>query len=136
MRTLKALTFVIVIFLSAFSCNKSDPGAGKGGSATISLRLKHHEIGSNLINCKVYVKYNTLDRPANNIYDDSLTASSTDTIQTAVFSGLRNGNYYFYSKGCDTSLYKQVVGGLPYVIANQSAQSETLPVSENTVPCN
>lgn len=136
MRTLKLSTFVIVIILSAFSCQKTDTSAGKGGSANVTLYLKHHGVARNLTNCKVYVKYNTMDAPANGVYDDSATASSADTMQTAVFTGLKNGNYYFYGKGCDTSLFEQVVTGLPVVVASQSNQSDVLPVSENSLPCN
>ena len=135
-RVLKLSTFVIVILLTAFSCHKDDAGAGKGGSADLSFNLKHHGVAHNLINCKVYVKYNAQDAPANGVYDDSVTTTDADTMQVATFTGLKNGNYYFYGTGCDTSIFQHAIGGLPYIISSQTSITDNLAISENGVACN
>ena len=140
MRTLQLFSFLFIISFCAFSCGKSDDGgsAGKGGSANLTINMTHHGVGRNIYNGTAYIKYNTLDKPADNIYDDSLTTSSTDTIQVATFTGLKNGNYYLYGKGCDTSpsTLQQVIGGIKYTISAQTNQTYTIPVSENGIPCN
>ena len=137
MRFLHISTFIIVIVLTAFSCQKPATSvAGKGGSANVTVSIKHHGTARNLYKCKVYIKYNTVETPPNGIYDDSLTTNSADTMQTAVFSGLKNGNYYLYAYGCDTSIFQHVDGGLPYTISSQSNLSDNLPVTEHGLPCN
>jgi hypothetical protein len=143
MRTLQLSTLVAIIILACtFSCSKpgnnpnTDSTAGKGGSANVTMDLKHHGVAHNLIKCTVYVKYNTSDAPSNGIYDDSVTTTDADTMQTALFPGLKNGNYYFYGRGCDTSIFQQVTGGIPFTVSNQAAQSYVLPVSENGIHCN
>ena len=135
-RVLKLSTFVIVVLLTAFSCHKDDGGAGKGGSANLTFNLKHHGVAHNLINCTVYVKYNTQDAPANGIYDDSVKTTDADTMQVAVFNGLKNGNYYFYGSGCDTSYFQHAIGGLSYIITSQTNITDNLAISENGIPCN
>jgi len=136
MRVLKLSTFVIVILLTAFSCHKTDDGAGKGGSANLSFNLKHHGVARNLIKGTVYIKYNAQDAPANGVYDDSVKTTDADTMQVAVFSGLKNGNYYFFGIACDTSIYQHAVGGLPYIISSQANITDNLAISENGTPCN
>ena len=135
MRTLKLVVYSFALILMLYSCSpdNSAPIAGKGGNATLTLNLKHHGVGHNLINSKVYVKYNAQDVPSNRLYDDSLTAieDASDTLQIAVFSGLKNGNYYFYGTGYDTSIFKPVYGGIPFKITLQSTQAYDLPVSED-----
>lgn len=103
---------------------------GKGGSATLKVYPQHHQVSEDLIDMKVYVKYNTQDAPANGLYDDSATCTYSAGKVEAVFSGLKNGDYYFYSHGYDTVYQQPVRGGTPYKLSKQETQDMTVPVSE------
>jgi hypothetical protein len=114
------------------SCNHDDKieVAGPGGAASISVYPQHHEVARNLVNFKVYIKYNTSDAPAGGKYDDSLTCSNHDSLVSCKFTNLKNGKYYMYAYGYDTSIAQNVKGGAPYTITKQVAQDFFLPVSE------
>lgn len=103
-------------------------------NATLQVNFKHHQLAHNLSGCTLYIKYNTLDAPANGVYDDSATAKPgviADSMQTAVITKLANGNYYIYGKGYDNSIYKNVKGGTSVTIAQQAVQTIDIPVSED-----
>ncbi len=124
----------MVVLFAAFavsSCtHEPKVVAGKGGSAIVTVYPQHHENAKRLVNVTVLVKYNTSDAPAGGLYDDSVSGSNHDSLVSAVFAGLQNGNYYFYARATDTSVHQVVKGGAPYTITSQSAQSMVLPVSE------
>jgi hypothetical protein len=103
---------------------------GKGGSGSVAVYPQHHEVAKNLVNMKVYVKYNTLDAPAGGAYDDSLSCTNHDSLSSSTFTGLKNGNYYFYGYGYDTSVNKNVKGGSPFTLSAQSTVSLEIAVSE------
>ena len=123
---------VFALFLTCMVSCKPDKGVtpGKGGSATVNVYLQHHTIAKRLVNCKVYIRYNTLDAPTSGVYDDSMVCINHDSLVSCSFTGLQNGNYYFYGKGYDTSISQAVKGGLPYTISSQTVQDFDLPVSE------
>ena len=124
------LLLLIAIMATSCSHDKTEAG-GTGGSATVKVFPQHHGRTAVLDSMKVFVKYNSLDAPANGIYDDSITCTRQDTVVFGSFPGLKNGKYYFYSKGYDTSIQGRVKGGIPYTIALQRAQEFNLPVSED-----
>lgn len=124
------LTISAFLVVAACHPDKND-GPGKGGSADITLYPQHHQVAKNIINGKIYVRYNTLDVPTSGVYDDSVSCTNHDSLISGVFTGLKNGNYYFYATGYDTSIHQGVKGGSPYTISRQSAQAFNLPVSEN-----
>ena len=130
MKKLLFITAIIAIIFSACTHNNGVIIGGKGGSATVVAYPRHHGRTANLDSCMVYVKYNSLDAPANGVYDDSLLCIKGDTLFSAAFSGLKNGNYYFYGTGYDYSISQRVKGGLPYTITQQISQNLDLPVSE------
>lgn len=129
---MKGLLIAGTFLLLAAGCHpdKQD-GPGKGGSATVVVYPQHHQVAKNIINGKVYVRYNTLDAPTSGVYDDSATCTNHDSLLSGSFPGLKNGNYYFYGTGYDTSVHQPVKGGTPYTITTQSSQNLALPVSEN-----
>jgi len=127
--TLSSFGFIV---LAAIGCSKSsNDHAGKGGNATLTVQLEHHAVARNLTKGIVYIKYDATDVPANGIYDDSATCTSLDTMQKTVFTNLKNGNYFLYATGTDTSIYKPVKGGGAYTITQQGPQTYTLAVSED-----
>lgn len=124
---------ILLLLLAVASCkpDKQPVDAGKGGSATVTLYPQHHLVAKNIINAKLYVRYNTLDAPSSGLYDDSVQCTNHDQLVSGVFSGLKNGNYYFYATGYDTSVKQYLKGGIPYTITQQTDQSSALPVSED-----
>ncbi|MES2704141.1 MAG: hypothetical protein V4649_15985 [Bacteroidota bacterium] len=123
---------LFVICAAIAGCTHDTPIlSGKGGSATVVLYPRHHDTAWRLRDMKVYVKYNTLNAPANNVYDDSATGIVHDSLVSAAFTSLKNGNYYFFGKGFDTFYNQEVKGGKPYILTAQAPQNMTLPVSED-----
>jgi len=122
---------IVLLFCTFLACKKAEISiGGKGGGADITVYPQHHEVARNLINFRLYIKYNSLDAPSNGVYDDSLLCGYRDSLVYGSFSGLKNGNYYLYGRGFDTSISQNVQGGSPYTIVRQQAQSFDLPVSE------
>ncbi|SRR5690606_18962472 len=113
----------LVSFLMAgsvlfFGCKREDPApsAGKGGNATLRITPQHGG-GKELIeDAKVYIKYNTKDRPSDNRYDDSVACSLVDEKPLGIISGLHPGDYYLYGQGWNPDHGDVVKGGMPYTI--------------------
>ena len=124
---------VLAFLFLSISCkpDKND-GSGKGGSTTLQIFPQHHQVAKNIINGKIFIRYNTLDAPTSGVYDDSTSCSNHDSLLSGTLSGLKNGNYYLFATGYDTSVNQGVKGGTPYTITAQSTTlSVTIPVSEN-----
>ena len=126
----KVICFSISVLLLA-ACKRNEPivpdSAGKGGDATLKVIPKHH--GVTIDSCTVYIKYNTQDAATS--YDDSVKCIPDNGVSTAIFSGLKKGNYYLYGKGWDASINLEVKGGLPYVISEEATLTADLPVTES-----
>lgn len=118
------------VALSLFGCRHVSTTAGKGGNATLVIYPKHHGIGKNVQNLKVFVKYNSLDAPSNDMYDDSATGVKQDSILSCTFAGLKNGDYYLYGTGIDTAFHTDLKGGISYRIKDQTTQVVDLPISD------
>lgn len=92
---------VVVWLLFAVSCDKPSgnniSGGGKGGKVTIRIVPEIYD--DYVDTCTVYVKYGTLDAPANGIYDDSAVCTVVSDTPRAVFNDLTTGYYYFFAKG-------------------------------------
>gem|GEM_PF-262932 len=138
MRIITALLCILSLSLMSANCRKTDNNSpGKGGSATLIVNPQHHEVDSNIKRCKVYIKYGAVDAPANGVYDDSATCVVANNKALASFTSLKNGNYYLYGVGFDTSVPGCITGGIGYTISQQSSQTMFLPVSEcNCTICN
>lgn len=119
--------------LTFAACNRDDEGtAGKGGSASLRVYPLHHGISVDSV-ITVYVKYNTQDKPANNIYDDSVKTVNLGASlpRMALFPGLKKGNYYFFGHGWDPAISQPVEGGMPYTLTTDNKQVDiNLPVTE------
>lgn len=129
---MKSATFALILALAGSSlsaCSRKDGGsAGKGGKASLSCSPAHHGSFRNIINAKVFIKYNAQDLPGS--FDDSMNCSITNNKATATFSGLRTGNYYVYARATDTTIGSIVEGGIPFTLSEESAQAITIPVTE------
>lgn len=131
----RILTFAFIagtVAVVATGCRKDkDDIAGKGGSATLRITPKHH--GIPVDSCRIYIKYNAQDAPADGVYDDSTDAIvvGTGVPRMGLFPGLKRGNYYIFGRGWDPAISQVVRGGTPFNINNDQPQFEvTLPVGE------
>lgn len=115
--------FAVILSLLAIGCkkpkNNSVTGGGKGGNSVINVTPEAYNIFVDT--CMVYIKYGTLDAPANGVYDDSAVCQIVGGQPVASFSGLTVGLYYFYGVG-----YHSGYGHPPNVkgSAQQTVQSE------------
>ena len=128
---MKYLSIICVVLAFSACRTKEKITPGKGGNAAVTVYPQHHLVAKNIINGKLYIKYNTLDAPADGLYNDSVSCTNHDSLLSGTFTGLQNGNYYLHATGYDTSVKQPVKGGLPYTITSQTAQSTNLPVSED-----
>lgn len=130
---MKQTLILLAATLVWISCSKppTEDIAGKGGQAALVVYPQHHEVAKDLINIKIYIKYNTQDAPANGVYDDSVGGINQGGKVSGTFAGLTNGKYYVYGYGYDTAVKQFVKGGLPHTITAQVAQDFVLPVSED-----
>lgn len=122
---------LVALATSAIACRKNNDDnntAGKGGNANIVATMAHHTVTKNIINGKVYIKYNTQNAPGNGIYDDSAVCTILNTVSTATFDSLKPGNYYLLGTGYDTSIAQNVKGGISTNIPDNSATTYTVPV--------
>jgi hypothetical protein len=128
-RSISQLLFLTATLMTT-GCTRSDNsgGAGKGGSATLSIIAQHHTVTKNITTCKMYIKYNAQDVPA--YYDDSIQCNVSDSEAVGIFSGLKTGNYYIYGFGYDSSVKQNVKGGMPYTISAETNQTVNLAVTE------
>lgn len=121
---LAAAVFIVVAGCKpAATCAQA--GGGNGGNASIAVSPSHY--GAYVDSFTVYVKYGTLDAPANGIYDDSLKCTLIDTIPTATFTHLKAGLYYFFGKGYHTAYASYVKGGVNYTMCSEHAATLLLP---------
>ncbi len=132
---MKALITIITIFLTAIivgeSCKPKSgntiTGGGKGGTYTINVTGEHH--GGLLDTCKMYIKYATLDAPANGVYDDSQNVAISGGVPVASFTSLTQGNYYVLAVGYHGAYSPpNVKGGKSFVVSGSAeVVSDTIP---------
>ncbi len=126
------LTTLVTLIYFVEGCkpksNCVNSGGGKGGTATISISPTHYD--SYVDSCTIYIKYGSLDEPANNVYDDSQKCVMIDTIPVATFSNLKAGLYYFMGKGFHTSFHVYVIGATNYIMCNEHSVSMYLPTDQ------
>lgn len=127
---MKTVLFPILgIMLLSISACKKKPSAGTGGNANLKISAFHHT--SLIDSCTIYVKFNSSEAPANNVYD--LTQKvAVDSVgdSYAIFSGLKKGDYYLFAQGWDPAISDNVKGGLPYTISEETDISVVIPVTE------
>ena len=112
----------ILLFVSSMmiftSCEKKDENkctAGSGGNVTLVISPKHH--GKLVTPITAYAKYNTKDAPASVSNYDLVMAGDTTALNFKL-TNLKCGDYYLFVRGYDTSINKEVKGGIPYTISD------------------
>ncbi len=126
--TLTLSVFTLFIF-SSIGCKKKNT-AGLGGDNELHVKVRHHAVVQDSVT--VYIKFNVEDAPVNTAdYDinEKVKIANGDTL--AIFTGLKEGDYYLYGYGYDRDLFDNVAGGLPLKLENSSsATSINLQVTE------
>ncbi len=126
--SMKPTIYISLLFVTLLSvvagCKRNSggviKGGGKGGSETIRATAEHS--GTQLDTAIVYIKYASLDAPADSIYDDSLVCTVVNDTPVAVFSGLTTGNYFLMAKGVHKSICPSVaLGGKPFTAATEKS---------------
>ena len=132
MRVISLLFASALLLMTSCEHEQFKPIAGKGGAAAIVVYPAHHGETSTLDSMMVYIKYNTLNAPADGKYDDSAACTYVNSLPKCSFSNLWNGNYYLYAKGYDYAIAGRVRGGLPFRVQAQKSHNFTLPVGEES----
>jgi hypothetical protein len=121
--------FCAILSLLANACKPKSQcvsaGGGKGGTVVISVSPTH--LDGYVDSCTVYIKYGSLDAPANGIYDDSVICSLADTIPVARFTNLKAGLYFFYGKGYHIPYTAYVKGAVNYTACTEVGATLLLP---------
>jgi len=124
----KLLLFPALLALAA--CSKKDETLPP---FTLQVTPKHH--GRAIDSCMIYIKYNSVDPPANGVYDDSARCVPLNGAPVATFRSVAHGNHYIYGYGWDPLLSppKAVKGGYPYPdpVDGNAIQTVELAVSED-----
>ncbi len=112
------------------SCSK---GSDDPAPFTLEVTPKHH--GRPIDSCMIYIKYNSVDPPANGVYDDSARCVPLNGLPVATFSNVKHGNHYLYGYGWDPLLSppQAVKGGYAYPdpTDGKAVQTVELAVSED-----
>ncbi len=128
--SISILLLAVLLLLAMGGCKKHSggtvTGGGKGGHETIRASAEHY--GTLLDTATIYIKYGTLDEPADSVYDDSIVCVVVNDTPVAVFSGLTTGNYFFMAKGLHRSLCPYItIGSNHFTAATES--TDWLPVT-------
>ena len=91
MKKFPKLTLVLLFGISLSACTRpeNENTAGKGGDATLRIVPKHHNENKNIINGKIYIKYNAQDAPSTFSADYSLFQSDSSLIILWVYGLVR-----------------------------------------------
>jgi hypothetical protein len=123
----------LIFLIMAVSCTKE----GLGGDATLNVRPTHH--GKSVKSIAgypdtVFVKFNARELPGT-------AAADFDTYFTGIAgsdqincTGLKQGEYYLFVVGFDTTIKQRVKGGVAYRISRsdrKKAAEVEVPVTED-----
>jgi hypothetical protein len=129
----KTGVWVISLFIAmiiGLSCKK----AGSGGKAEVAVYVSHH--GNLIPGATVYVKYNEKEFPGEELdhYNTSAVCGvKAESKGHTHIKGLRQGYYYFYAVGFDSSISQKVSGGISLHISYSERKKEKrleIPVTE------
>lgn len=126
---------VILTFTSGFfSCKKENKcTAGSGGALSMVVYLKHHGVtipNDSLRPDTVWVLYNATEWKGAPVGYSARIIGEAGENHVHV-PNLKCGDYYLYASGWDTSITKNVIGGIPVSTDKESGELEvSVPVSE------
>ncbi|HTA60800.1 MAG TPA: hypothetical protein VK835_00010 [Bacteroidia bacterium] len=123
------IAFIGFLIASICSCTK----AGTGGKATVICKIINNVNSDTLSDLTVYIKYGQKTAPSSNTsgYDDHKEAAPRSN--TVTFTGLNQGDYYFYVTGKDSLFPPNNTpvkgGGVCTILHSQRNSSNTFTVS-------
>ena len=120
---MRNIFFIAIAAIAFTSCTKE----GLGGDATLVVKPAHHGlpiVSTTAYQDSVFIKYNTLDAPANPTTEYDLLIVGTVGEDHIHVEGLKHGDYYVYCTGWDTSINMRVSGGIPVTIKRKERKDE------------
>lgn len=120
---MRNIFFFAIAAFALTSCTKE----GLGGDATLVVKPAHHGlpiVSTTAYQDSVFIKYNTLDAPANPTTEYDLLVVGTVGEDHIHVEGLKLGDYYVYCTGWDTSINMRVSGGIPVTIKRKERKDE------------
>lgn len=117
---------------------KKDNGSceygGTGGNITLVAKPEHHGVS---IISKVgyvdsaFVKFNTQNSPGSIVSAYDLIIAGEEGEDHVHIPGLKNGKYYIFMTGYDSTINQRVKGGIPFILIQSTGEVELkAPVSE------
>ncbi len=113
------LVFFFIFSMGIFSSCKKE---GTGGMATIAAFPKHHE--TPVKGATVYVKFGAKEFPGKNFSDYDLAVKGATSEEHIHIENLKWGDYYLYAVGYDSTIFKEVRGGLAIKIKRSEREEE------------
>ncbi len=118
MKKIKLIALVLLAMLAIQSCKKP----GLGGDATVVAFPKHH--GKAIYGATVFVKFDTQDSPGSSTSSYDATFEGKADEDNVKISGLKQGKYYLYAIGYDSSISAPVYGGQSINIKRKDRKDE------------
>lgn len=118
MKKIKLIALALVTILAIQSCKKP----GLGGDATVVAFPKHH--GKAIYGATVFVKFDTEDSPGTNTSSYDATFEGEPKEEHVHIEGLKQGKYYLYAIGYDSSISSLVYGGQSINIKRKDRKEE------------
>ena len=117
MKKIFLISLLFCVSAGIISCKK----AGLGGNATLVAFPKHH--GEGIYGATVYVKFNSKDAAGDlSNYDKAFVGEEKE--DHVHLEGLKQGNYYCYAVGYDSSISQVVTGGGAFTIKHKDRKEE------------
>lgn len=107
---------------------------GSGGSTTLVLFPQHH--GAPIFSSAAYpdsafIKFNTQTLPGSDPSDYDLVLSGEDGENHVHAHDLKQGKYFIFMTGWDTTINERVSGGIPVIVTQESGEVDIdVPVTE------
>ena len=131
MYRIKIVFGILIISICFFSCGKD---AGLGGKTTLILKPQHH--AAPIYNQPAYpdsalLKFNAADFPGDiaSAFDHIVVGNPMEDYVKV--SGLKEGKYYIFMTGYDTTINRRVKGGIPYEVTQDGEITVKIPVTED-----
>lgn len=117
---------LVMLSLGVVACNRND-----ADPIVLKVTPKHHGVA--IDSCTIFIRYNTVNEPADGKYDDSAKCVKENGIPVATFTNLSKGNHYVFGLGWDPNLTPPdtVKGSFAYPLKDDGTQYLDLAVSED-----
>ncbi len=114
-----------LLLFSLNSCRRE----GQTGELKLTVNPKHHDL--KLKGATIYVRYGATDLPGTSPTDFDLKVESAADAEFVTIEKLRNGDYFLYGIGYDSTISQTVSGGIHIKLKGKTGETITdLPLTE------